>query len=189
MAEHPREENQGAERALRASYALAPEGVFNSRQGGDKRLRVIGYARRSTPNQPSSLSRQREDIKRYCRTRNLHLVDSFYETKSGALPPMTEPGQRRTKVRIGLGRVLALVNSGFCDGVVVESRDRLSREGMPNGMVTEQACKRLFIVEPPNTRIVCAVLRALARLPGFCPECREILGPCGSCDECREGIQ
>jgi len=84
--------------------------------------RVVGYCRVSTAEQSDSgygLEAQRQAIVDYCRAAGYELVDLFEDAGlSGTLDAAQRPG---------LAAVLAAVDAGDIDGVVVKALDRIGR--------------------------------------------------------------
>src|SRR4051794_7553353 len=83
-------------------------------------MRVIGYVRVSTDEQARdgvSLAAQIEKVGAYARLYDLELVDIVTDAGASA----------KTLDRPGFARVLAMLDAGEVDGVVVVKLDRLTR--------------------------------------------------------------
>lgn len=84
-------------------------------------MRAIGYVRVSTVGQAEegvSLSAQREFIRGYCKLHGLKLIEIIADEGLSA---------KNTTARAGAQRVLAMIESGAVDALVIYKLDRLAR--------------------------------------------------------------
>lgn len=107
-------------------------------------MRVVGYVRVSTDEQSRdgvSLGAQAEKVRLFSRLHDLELVEL-----------VTDPGASAKSLdRPGLARVMAMLDSGEADGVVVAKLDRLTRSvadlaRLLDGYFGDRAGKQLFSV-------------------------------------------
>lgn len=99
-----------------------------------RRSYAIGYARRSTPSQVNSLGRQSNQIFRYAEQHRLHVLAVFCDTQSGCVAN-----------RPGFAAALPLLARPDVKDLVVETDDRLTREGLLAGWHLHQLLTRLGV--------------------------------------------
>lgn len=106
-------------------------------------MKVIGYVRVSTSEQEVSglgLESQRDKIHAYCGLYDLELVSIVQDAVSG----------KSLKGRNGLDEALAMLKTGYADGLIVAKLDRLTRSVKDLGYLLEKyfsAKHSLFVVQ------------------------------------------
>jgi len=97
-------------------------------------MRALGYCRISKEDDKSiSLDYQRAEIEQYCQREGLCLIGM--ETDEGI-------SGKSLKNRPGVQRLLAAVDNGECDALVVFKSDRLSRDGMDSLRIENMLLKK-----------------------------------------------
>ena len=126
--------------------------------------RVVGYVRVSTDEQGDSglgLASQRDTIEAEAVRRNWQLIDIVSETASG----------KSTAKRPELERVLAVLEAGFADALVVAKLDRLTRSLLDFVTLTARAREqgwaivvldKGFDMTTPNGRLMANMLASFA---------------------------
>ncbi len=127
--------------------------------------KIVSYLRCSTSYQLEghSIDNQRLKIKQYCELHNLTIMEEIVD----------EGVSGKNSNREGYMRVLGMVERGECDGVVVYSLSRFSRntmdtlssiEKMNNNGVTFHSLSESIDTSSPNGRFFLTILSSLSQL-------------------------
>lgn len=121
-------------------------------------MRAVGYRRVSSKNQVGGWERQDSEIRKYAEKNRLDLA---YMTGDFGRSGYKEK-------RIGLEEALELIKRDDIGALIVESRDRLSREGIEElrkieALISDAGCV-LLVIEKPSPEFVASVMELMVQV-------------------------